>query len=138
MKYILFYYIFVYKFIFCIFGRVGGMEWPKKIPGVGTPIIILNSIHLESCTPGQDWANRYILVRTSTYWYNTVQGSTRISRSYVLVCTGTVAVHTSTYTQEDKLFPDSSRRVRRDRIKAVQLLCMGYNVAKSNFKTAQV
>ena len=28
--------------------------------------------HLESCTPGQDWANRYILVRTSTYWYNTI------------------------------------------------------------------
>jgi len=45
--------------------------------------------HLESCTPGQDWANRYILVRTSTCWYNMVQGSTRISRSYVQVCTGT-------------------------------------------------
>ncbi len=47
------------------------------------------TIHLESCTPGQDWANRYILVRTSTYRYNTVQGSTRILQSYVLVCTGT-------------------------------------------------
>jgi hypothetical protein len=23
-----------------VFGRVGGMEWPKYIPGVGTPIII--------------------------------------------------------------------------------------------------
>ena len=29
-------------------------------------------------------------------------------------------------------------RVRRDKIKPVQLLCMGYNVTKSNFKTAQV
>ncbi len=28
--------------------------------------------HLESCTPGQDWANQYILVSTSTYQYNTV------------------------------------------------------------------
>jgi hypothetical protein len=29
-------------------------------------------------------------------------------------------------------------RVRRDKIKAVQLLCMGYNVTKLNFKTTQV
>jgi hypothetical protein len=29
-------------------------------------------------------------------------------------------------------------RVRRDKIKVVQLLCMGYNVTKSNFKTTQV
>jgi hypothetical protein len=27
-------------------------------------------------------------------------------------------------------------RVRRDKTKVVQLLCMGYNVTRSNFKTA--
>ncbi len=30
------------------------------------------SNHLESCTPGQDWAKCYILVCTGTYQYNTV------------------------------------------------------------------
>ena len=46
--------------------------------------------HLESCTPGQDWAKWYVLVRTSTYQYETVQVSTRIPNLYILV-------HTSTY-----------------------------------------
>ncbi len=35
-------------------------------------------------------------------------------------------------------FKASTRSKSPDKIKAVQLLCMGYNVAKSNFKTAQV
>ncbi len=42
MKYIFFYYIFVYIFNLGDFGRVGGMECPKKIPWVGTPIIRLD------------------------------------------------------------------------------------------------
>ena len=46
-------------------------------------------LHLESCTPGQDWAKWYVLVRTSTYQYETVQGSTRIPYWYEAVCTGT-------------------------------------------------
>ena len=45
--------------------------------------------HLESCTPGQDWAKWYVPVRTSTYQYETVQGSTRIPYWYEAVCTGT-------------------------------------------------
>ena len=47
------------------------------------------SIHLESCTPGQDWAKWYVLVRTSTYQYETVQVSTRITSLYIPVCTST-------------------------------------------------
>ena len=47
------------------------------------------TVHLESCTPGQDWAKWYVLVRTSTYQYETVQGSTRIPYWYEAVCTGT-------------------------------------------------
>ncbi len=54
-------------------------QLPSWAPGLRVRRL---SRHLESCTPGQDWANRYILVRTSTYRYNTVQGSTRISRSW--------------------------------------------------------
>ena len=45
--------------------------------------------HLESCTPGQDWAKWYVLVRTSTYQYKTVQVSMRIPNLYILVCTST-------------------------------------------------
>ena len=71
--------------------------------------MFFGSLHLESCTPGQDWAKWYVLVRTSTYQYETVQGSTRW---YVLVHTSTsssgymavremsklyIPVHTGTY-----------------------------------------
>ncbi len=47
--------------------------------------------HLESsgCTPGQDLANWYILVRTGTYQYMTVHDSTRIPHLYETVCTST-------------------------------------------------
>ena len=45
--------------------------------------------HLESCTPGQDWAKWYVLVCTSTYQYKTVQVSTRIPNLYIQVCTST-------------------------------------------------
>ncbi len=45
--------------------------------------------HLESCTPGQDWAKWYVLVCTSTYQYKTVQVSTRIPNLYIPVCTST-------------------------------------------------
>ena len=50
---------------------------------------VIVCLHLESCTPGQDWAKWYVLVRTSTYQYETVQGSTRIPYWYEAVCTGT-------------------------------------------------
>jgi hypothetical protein len=46
-------------------------------------------VHLESCTPGQDWAKWYVLVCTSTYQYKTVQVSTRIPNLYIPVCTST-------------------------------------------------
>ena len=47
------------------------------------------NMHLESCTPGQDWAKWYVLVCTSTYQYNTVHVSTRIPNLYIPVCTST-------------------------------------------------
>ncbi len=43
--------------------------------------------HLESCTPGQDLANWYILVRTGTYQYMTIHDSTRIPHLYETVLT---------------------------------------------------
>ena len=50
---------------------------------------VLPRLHLESCTPGQDWAKWYVLVCTSTYQYNTVHVSTRIPNLYIPVCTST-------------------------------------------------
>ena len=52
-------------------------------------IIYMHTHHLESCTPGQDWAKWYVLVCTSTYQYNTVHVSTRIPNLYIPVCTST-------------------------------------------------
>jgi len=35
-------------------------------------------------------------------------------------------------------FLTNPERVRRDEIRVIHRLCMGYNVTRSNFKTAQV
>ena len=68
----------VYVGIYQVYTRyIPGLEITRYIP------------HLESCTPGQDWAKWYVLVRTSTYQYKTVQASTRIPSLYILVCTST-------------------------------------------------
>ncbi len=90
---------------------------------------IWNPVHLDRI--GQIGTYWYVPVRTGTTQYKTVRESHGRTYWYVLV-------HISTYSQEDKLFSTHPERVRRDKIKPVQLLCMGYNVTKSNFKSAQV
>jgi hypothetical protein len=56
------------------------------------------TVHVESCTPGQDRAKWYIPVSTSTYWsqYNMVQVSMRIPHLYKAVCTSTYQYKLST------------------------------------------
>ena len=105
--------------------------------------LIGRAVHLESCTPGQDWAKWYILVRTSTYRSRYNRDSIRQSRydNFTVVRTGImmyryIPVRTSTFSKTS-CFLTHPERVRRDKIKVVQPLCMGYNVTKSNFKTTQ-
>ncbi len=70
-----------------------GLPEPSSIIVVSEPDPFtgkLRSHHLESCTPGQDLANWYVLVRTGTYKYMMVHNSMRIPHLYK-------AVRTSTY-----------------------------------------
>jgi hypothetical protein len=67
----------------------------------------------------------FTVVRTGMYWY-------------IPVRTFYIPVRTFNKTRDsDKLFKFADSP-RRDKIKVVQLLCMGYNVTRSNFKTTQV
>ena len=82
-------------------------------------------------------------VHTGTYKYVLVQHGTRQYENLTVVRTGmywyipVLVVRTLKKTLAS-CFLTHPERVRRDKIKAVQLLCMGYNVAKLNFKTTQV
>jgi hypothetical protein len=65
---------------------------------------IWNPVHLDRI--GQIGTYWYVPVRTGTTRYKAVRESH--GRTYWYV-----PVHTSTYTQEDKLFPDSSRKSQK-------------------------
>jgi hypothetical protein len=74
-------------------------------PAHGSPVArIWNPVHLDRI--GQIGTYWYVPVRTGTTWYKAVRESHGRTYRYVLV-------HTSTYTQEDKLFPDSSRKSQK-------------------------
>ena len=80
------------------------------------------------------------MVHTGTHQYVPVQHGIRQYENLTVVRTGMyrdwyIPVRTLNKTN---CFVTHPERVRRDKIKVVQLLCMGYNVTKSNFKTAQV
>jgi hypothetical protein len=72
---------------------------------------------------GQNGTYWYVPVRTGTTQYKTVREFDRY-----------IPIRTFNKTSSLLTHPE---RVRRDKIEVVQLLCMGYNVTKSNFKTAQ-
>ncbi len=85
--------------------------------------------HLESCTPGQDQENRiYWYVRTSTYWYMSVQDLHTSTYCYVLV-------RTLNKTCGFPIHPGSSLRVKYN---SVHLLCKRYDSMMSNFKNCKV
>jgi hypothetical protein len=80
------------------------------------------------------------MVHSGTYQYVPVQHSIRQYENFTVVRTGMyryipLAVRTFNKTSSFLTHPE---RVRRDKLKVVQLLCMGYNVTKSSFKTSQV
>ena len=85
-------------------------------------------VHLESCTPGEDLGK---MVRTGTYQYVPVQEVTGQYKNSQFV-------HPVRTFKKSSGFLIHPGRVRRDEIKVVHCLCMGYNVTGSNFKNAQV
>ena len=109
-----------------------------------------NSVHLRICGhvlsiskhPSHDTSG--ILtglgksVHTGTYQYVLVQHGTRQYENLTVVRTGMYWYIPVRTLKKTSCFLTHPERVRRDKIKAVQLLCMRYNVAKLNFKTTQV
>ncbi len=78
------------------------------------------------------------MVHTGTYQYVQVQHGIRQYENLMVVRTVMywyIPVRTFNKTGCVLTYPE---RVGRYKLKVVQLLCMGYNVTKSNFKTAQV
>ena len=78
------------------------------------------------------------MVHTGTYQYVPVQHGIRQYDNFTVVRTGMYRYIPVRTFNKTSCFLTHPERVRRDQIKVVQLLCMGYNVTKSNFKTAQV
>ncbi len=84
------------------------------------------------------WIGLGKLVHSGTYQYIPVQHGTEQYENLTVVRTGMYQYIPVRTFKETSCFLTHPERVRRNKIKAVQLLCMGYNVAKSNFKAAQV
>ena len=88
------------------------------------------------------WTGLGKSVHTGTYQYVPVQHGIRPGQyeNFTVVHTGMyryIPVRTFNKTSCFLTHP-GPERVRRDKIKVVKLLCLGYNATKSNFKTTQV
>ncbi len=111
------------------------MDW-AHVPAMRA--FFLMQLHYTSSGILYTWTGLGKSVHTGTYQYVPVQHGIRQYENFTVVRTGMylyIPVHTFNKTS---CFLTHPERVRRDKIKAVQLLCMGYNVTKSNFKTTQV
>ena len=103
-------------------------------------------VHYRDCRGRLNWASGILYtwtglgksVHTGTYQYVLVQHGTRQYENLTVVRTGMYWYIPVRTLKKTSCFLTHPERVRRDKIKAVQLLCMGYNVAKLNFKTTQV
>ncbi len=110
--------------------------------------IMTVTVHLESCTPGQDCKlGKMVHTSTSAYQYIlvTVQHGTGQYENSSFVQGGTsmyqyIPVHAFNKTCGFPTHPESLR-ARRDKIKVVlvqlRVLCIGYNVTMVIFKTTQ-
>jgi hypothetical protein len=84
------------------------------------------------------------MVRTGMYQYVPVQDGTGQYKNSQFVHTGMYQYIPVYFYIPVRTFKKSSgfltnpERVRRDEIRVIHRLCMGYNVTRSNFKTAQV
>jgi hypothetical protein len=84
------------------------------------------------------WTGLGKSVHTGTYQYVPVQHSTRLYENLTIVRTGMYRYIPVCTLKKTSCFLTHPERFRRDKIKPAHLLCMGYNVAQSNFKTSQV
>ncbi len=84
------------------------------------------------------WTGLGKMVRTGMYQYVTVQDGTGQYKNSQFVHTGMYQYILVRTFKKSSGFLTNPERVRRDEIRVIHRLCMGYNVTRSNFKTAQV
>ena len=84
------------------------------------------------------WTGFGEMVRTGMYQYVPVQDSTGQYKNSQFVHTGMYQYILVRTFKKSSGFLTHPERVRRDEIRVIHRLCMGYNVTWSNFKTAQV
>ena len=106
--------------------------------------LLLQSIHEAAAQHGTPsgilypWTGLGEMVRTGMYQYVPVQDSTGQYKNSQFVHTGMYQYILVRTFKKSSGFLTHPERVRRDEIRVVHRLCMGYNVTRSNFKTAQV
>ena len=84
------------------------------------------------------WTGLGKMVRTGMYQYVPVQDGTGQYKNSQFVHTGMYQYIPVRTFKKSSGFLTNPERVRRDEIRVIHCLCMGYNVTRSNFKTAQV
>ena len=84
------------------------------------------------------WTGSGKMVHTSTYQYMVVQHGTGQYENSSYVQGGMYQYIPVQAFNKTCDFPTNPERFRRDKIKVVQLLCIGYNVTMAIFKTTQV
>ena len=83
------------------------------------------------------WTGLGKMVRTGMYQYVPVQDGTGQYKNSQFVHTGMYRYILVCTFKKSSGFLTNPERVRRDEIRVIHRLCMGYNVTRSNFKTAQ-
>ena len=84
------------------------------------------------------WTKMGKMVRTGTYQYVPVQhGTSQYENSSYVQGSMYQYIPVQAFNKTCD-FPTNPERLRRDKIKVVQLLCIGYNITKAIFKTTQV
>ncbi len=108
------------------FAEVSGLAlWPSVL-------------HRHSSGILYPWTGSGKMVHTGTYQYVPVQHGISQYENSTVVRTGMYRYILVRTFNKTGCFLIHAERVRRDKIKVVQILCMGYNVTRPNFKTAQV
>ena len=103
-------------------------------PGLSLPVAVTQA------TSGilYPWTGLGRMVRTGTYQYVPVQDGIGQYKNSTIVHTCIYQYIPVRTFKKSSGFLTHPERVRRDEIKVVHRLCMGYNVTRPVFKTAQV
>jgi hypothetical protein len=99
----------------------------------------MTGIYHPSGIPGlYPWTGSGKLVRTCTYWYIPVHDGTWQFENSTFVL-GSMYQYVLVHTwKKERSFLTHPERDKRDKLKLVQLLCIRYDVTKSNFKNVLV